>query len=397
MNSKKEMQHVYLVGAKSLGAYGGYETFVYKLTEYHQNKENIKYHVACKANGDGCMDESKFEGVTKINDHEFELHNAHCFKIDVFMHCPNGVFDLEDKLLKGNNAFRSDEALHAFYSCMKTLYTNKYYWVADYKDKVGSDFMSWCVEFISSLMDERTKDVYWYYQENPNVKIYIEKTLAKIIKLLSFGKVVPKPGLRYEEMWLSYTTPSEFYSRAKILLDKFFLQMGISNSNIILDQLVLPHNLYRIENYFEDNCKVIVVDRDPRDVFLLNKYYWRKANATVPYSFDVEKFCSNYSKMRQAEKQVENRNILRIHFEDLIYNYDSSVFQILSFLDIPKTLHKDKLTKFVPEKSKKNTQIFNRNMEYSDEAHYIESKLPQYLYNFPSVEREKFSVDNMIL
>lgn len=83
MNSKKEVQHVYLVGAKSLGAYGGYETFVYKLTEYHQNKENIKYHVACKANGDGCMDESKFEGVTKINDHEFELHNAHCFKIDV--------------------------------------------------------------------------------------------------------------------------------------------------------------------------------------------------------------------------------------------------------------------------------------------------------------------------
>ena len=83
MNSKKEVQHVYLVGAKSLGAYGGYETFVYKLTEYHQNKENIKYHVACKANGDGCMDESKFEGVTKINNHEFELHNAHCFKIDV--------------------------------------------------------------------------------------------------------------------------------------------------------------------------------------------------------------------------------------------------------------------------------------------------------------------------
>lgn len=83
MKSKKNVQHVYLVGAKSMGAYGGYETFVYKLTEYHQNKDNIKYHVACKANGDGSMDETKFEGVTKINDHEFELHNAHCFKIDV--------------------------------------------------------------------------------------------------------------------------------------------------------------------------------------------------------------------------------------------------------------------------------------------------------------------------
>lgn len=43
MDSKKEIQHVYLVGAKSLGAYGGYETFVYKLTEYHQNGMNKEY------------------------------------------------------------------------------------------------------------------------------------------------------------------------------------------------------------------------------------------------------------------------------------------------------------------------------------------------------------------
>ena len=83
MKYENEAQHVFLVGAKSLGAYGGYETFVYKLTEYHQNNKNIKYHVACKANGDGCMDETTIEGVTRINDHEFEFHNAHCFKINV--------------------------------------------------------------------------------------------------------------------------------------------------------------------------------------------------------------------------------------------------------------------------------------------------------------------------
>jgi len=38
--SKEKIQHVFLVGAKSLGAYGGYETFVYKLTEYHQNEKS---------------------------------------------------------------------------------------------------------------------------------------------------------------------------------------------------------------------------------------------------------------------------------------------------------------------------------------------------------------------
>lgn len=81
--TEKEVQNVYCVGSKSLGAYGGYETFMYKLTQHHQNNENIKYHIACKANGNGCMDETKLDGVKKINDHEFEFHNAHCFKIDV--------------------------------------------------------------------------------------------------------------------------------------------------------------------------------------------------------------------------------------------------------------------------------------------------------------------------
>ena len=76
MESRKDVQHVYLVGAKSLGAYGGYETFVYKLTEHHQNKKNIKYHVACKANGDGCMDETKFDTEKKTL-----LHTKHSFQM----------------------------------------------------------------------------------------------------------------------------------------------------------------------------------------------------------------------------------------------------------------------------------------------------------------------------
>ena len=76
-------QHVFLIGAKSLGAYGGYETFINKLTEYHQQEAGIQYHVACKANGQGCMDETKTAGVTRLSDSEFLYHNAHCFKIRV--------------------------------------------------------------------------------------------------------------------------------------------------------------------------------------------------------------------------------------------------------------------------------------------------------------------------
>lgn len=78
-----DVQHIFLVGAKSLGAYGGYETFINKLTEHHQNNEKIKYHVACKANGSGCMDPAKTEGARICSEHDFVYHNADCFMIHV--------------------------------------------------------------------------------------------------------------------------------------------------------------------------------------------------------------------------------------------------------------------------------------------------------------------------
>ena len=75
----ERMQHVFLVGAKSLGAYGGYETFVNKLTEYHQYNKNIKYHVAVKANGQGA---AVPDGAIKNKD-GYLYHNADCFEIKI--------------------------------------------------------------------------------------------------------------------------------------------------------------------------------------------------------------------------------------------------------------------------------------------------------------------------
>lgn len=68
MQNDSSVQHVFIVGSKGIpGNYGGYETFVDKLTEYHQDNPNLKYHVACKAKD------------TKT----FEYHNADCFDVKV--------------------------------------------------------------------------------------------------------------------------------------------------------------------------------------------------------------------------------------------------------------------------------------------------------------------------
>lgn len=77
------MQTVYVVGSKSLGAYGGYETFVKKLVECHKDNDKVKYVIACKANGSGSMDESELEGAETIDEHTFTYCGALCFKINI--------------------------------------------------------------------------------------------------------------------------------------------------------------------------------------------------------------------------------------------------------------------------------------------------------------------------
>ena len=77
------IRHVYIIGAKSIGQYGGFESFVLNLLQQHKDNPNIKYHVACKANGQGCMDMNILDGIEKVNENEFTFCNASGFLISV--------------------------------------------------------------------------------------------------------------------------------------------------------------------------------------------------------------------------------------------------------------------------------------------------------------------------
>lgn len=61
-------RHVFIVGSKGIpGKYGGYETFVDRLTECHEANSRIQYHIACKGK----------------DDHGFCYHGARCFNVKV--------------------------------------------------------------------------------------------------------------------------------------------------------------------------------------------------------------------------------------------------------------------------------------------------------------------------
>ena len=301
----------------------------------------------------------------------------------VFLHCPNGVFDLEDKLLIGNNAIRSDEALHSFYFTMKQLYDKKYWWVGNYKKLIGKKFWNLTERYIKELIEYKPS-FYWYFQENTNVRMFFQLIVKKFVKLISLNRIELKKPLLYSPMWISYIQPDKFYAASKKYIYGILQELGLSEKNIILDQLLLPFNLFRLEKYFNDDVEVFVVQRDPRDMFLMNKYIWPAQNGQVPYPTDAKEFCECYKRLREMELKSSSKHIHRFQFEDFIYKYEETIEQVQKALSndgiVPK--HVLKRNNFIPEKSINNTQLFV-NETYKEETEIIEKMLSEYLYDFP--------------
>ena len=315
----------------------------------------------------------------------------------VFMHCPNGVFDLEDKLLKNNTVVRSDEAIRSFELEMKDLYSTKNYWPGYYKHFLSKSFMDYVEEFIDDIQLASFTNCYWYYQQKPDgvwmqIKLYVRKLVSRLTK----GKIKLDVPLRYKEMRIAFPTPEEFYDAARAFIYKIIATLGGENKNIILDQLLLPHNIHRAHNYFGDVLKVIVVDRDPRDVFMLNKYVWARDKVAVPFPTDPHLFAMLYKEIRKSEHIIENDCIIRVHFEDLIYKYNDTLNRLYAFLGTNASLHSNKGGRFNPDRSIVNTQLFNikdLNDEQLDEIRIISEELKEYLYEFPdiNIERQSFA------
>ena len=176
-------------------------------------------------------------GSSAVTDLMSEIQDVDCSKGSfefVFLHCPNGVFDLEDKLLIGNNALRSDEALHSFAHTMKQLYDKKYWWVGHYNKNVGEKFWEITQKYIEELTEFRP-EFYWYYQENVNYKMIPGLVRNKLIKLLSGGKKTGKKPLLYPEMWISYVSDEEFYKLTKSYVYQVINMAGYDRGSIVLD------------------------------------------------------------------------------------------------------------------------------------------------------------------
>lgn len=182
--------------------------------------------------------------------------------------------------------------------------------------------------------------------------------------------------------------PDQFEDITKDYMDSLLEAIGLDiKKNIVLNQPFPGNNPVPFMKYFRDS-KAIVVDRDPRDVYVFLKYVFPGHSYSVPLE-NVDTFCSYYDNMhKNLNKTLDYQDVLYVRFEDLIYHYEESTASIKSFLNLRE--HSFPKRYFVPEESEANTQIY-KTYGKADEIRIIEEKLRKYLYDYSSVAKKSLN------
>lgn len=181
----------------------------------------------------------------------------------------------------------------------------------------------------------------------------------------------------------SHPTEEKFLQCTKNYTNELMKAANLENKPfIVVDQLLPSSNIERHMRYFND-IRVFVVDRDPRDLYLLGKYEWK--DGIIPDN--VELFCKwyKYARSTRKEENWNNDHIMFIQFEDLIYKYEETTDKIKKWLNLSDDLHIKPKCYFNPNISIKNTRYWEQHPKYKEEADQIEKNLHEYIYDYSEV------------
>ena len=143
----------------------------------------------------------------------------------------------------------------------------------------------------------------------------------------------------------------------------------------------MPASCDTLYTSFFDDIYVVVVDRDPRDLYFANKVFW--SCGYLP-TVDVSVFTEWYKKTRSMDYSDEK--IIHIKFENLIYEYEETTKKLMEFVGLDNEMHNGRGKYLKTEESKKNTRLWLKydlcGIPINDELNIIESELSDFCYNF---------------
>lgn len=284
---------------------------------------------------------------------------------------PHGVVDLENVLFERWDAHNVDIAIHDFLEFARFINNNegKFQRGCNYDKYFHGKFMEATKAFIDEITNFRFNSYWWIY----NFRMPYLKWLAKKIA----NKIIPQEYI--ETMYFADLDKDTFYQAVKRYMNRLveIISDGNECRNIILDQAVQPQHPLKAFDYF-DNVKVIIVDRDPRDIYCDMVELERLVGRDIAVTHDATKFVKWHKKYRE-NRELKNDRILRIQFEDLVLHYEDTVKQIVDFIGDEAMVQIEKLKHFDPAVSRKNIGKY-LNFARQDEIQILEQELKEFLY-----------------
>lgn len=294
-----------------------------------------------------------------------------------FLQDPDGVRALEYNIIEHNHRHNTSHAIKRF-KWMCELTQKKWYRIS-----VGKDFIEATNRYIDSITELKC-ETNWHYdnfEKSILYKIFSRMyyiTTSKINQILNVRLNTNLMNYTHELGYFTAISQKDFYAKTQRYIEEVFSKWN-DREYIVADQLIPASNVLSYFSYFAEEPKVIVVDRDPRDIFLES----RELNFNVPPK-KIEEYCVWYElirRHRQTEVYPEDK-VMLLQFEDLIYHYDATVKKIMDFIGLARDSHTAPKTEFIPEVSIKNTNKALHHPEMEREIAYIESTLKKYLYDF---------------
>jgi hypothetical protein len=290
----------------------------------------------------------------------------------------SGILDLELSLFNNWELLNQDAAIRDFIEYCKMIekrggkFTK---WGVDINKKLDIDFMNESLKYVDSMTNLK-------YTSNEFLLDYRLSLLGQIVSrikrkiLKTFGEKNPSPI----EVYFARPTKEEFVEYTNIFLNRLFVNFAKKRkvNNIILDQAFPSSNIQKSMRYF-DNIKTIVVDRDPRDVYLnlIKRKMLIGLECSLKNEDSVKKFIEWFRLIRE-NKEESTKNILRLNFEDIVLDYENNIKVIVDFLGV-NTKHSKKGKYVNPKISKKNIGLW-KSYKNQDEINLIYSELKQYCY-----------------
>lgn len=272
------------------------------------------------------------------------------FEFD-FIRVQGGIIDLHSALCDNWSPIRSSEAIRRFSRLIRYLggdrkFTSRIYRYGPHYDFYFKNFTLKAEQFLGRLIKASWVADWPFtaYDESYSISI-IDKYLSKI----GVGN--------QKKIFLARVSSEYFESECKHFFNELFSLHSCSNAKfMILNNAFEPFFPERSMRFINDS-KAIVVDRDPRDIYIsalkAGKINGTKVGLAV-VGPDVRTFIDRFLAYREFSSNKVLPNVYRTTFEKLILDYDQELFNLCKFFKPLEINFSPKLIDFDPEKSKSN-------------------------------------------